>query len=353
MRVVVAMSGGLDSSVAALRLVEGGHDVRGVLFRLWDPLAGAASRCCSDEDVRDAHRVAETLGIPLQEECTSRRFFDEIFVGSLRQYAEGLTPNPCVVCNERLKFAELEAVRLTAGAEAVATGHYARIERGEGGVLRLLRGADHQKDQSYFLHRVPRTILERLVLPVGELTKEEVRRIATEAGLPVAAKDESQELCFVPRGSSYTELVESWLPGSLIPGEIVDREGRVLGRHEGIHRFTVGQRRGLGIAASRPLYVVALEPSTGRVVVGAREELEVEEIFVGNTVWIAGRPPARRFRCTVRIRSRHPGTPAVVAAEGDRFRVVPAEPLRAPAPGQAAVFYRGDEVLGGGDILAH
>ncbi|HHQ47672.1 MAG TPA: tRNA 2-thiouridine(34) synthase MnmA [Acidobacteria bacterium] len=350
MKVVVAMSGGLDSSVAALRLLEAGHHVTGVLFRLWDPLAGAASRCCSDEDVRDAHRVAETLGIALQEVCTSRRFFDEIFMAALEEYAAGRTPNPCVVCNQRIKFAELETVRRESGADAVATGHYARVERDEGGRIRLLRAADARKDQSYFLYRVPRPVLERLLLPVGGLAKDEVRRLAREAGLPVAAKDESQELCFVPRGTSHAELVESWLPEAPRPGEIVDREGRVLGRHGGVHRFTVGQRRGLGIAAGLPLYVVALEADSGRIVVGTAGELDVREILVRDTVWIAGEPPADRFRCTVKIRSRHRGTEAEIMVDGDRLHITGAEPFHAPAPGQAAVLYRGEEVLGGGVI---
>ncbi len=350
MKVVVAMSGGLDSSVAALRLVEAGYRVVGVLFRLWDPLAGAASRCCSDEDVRDARRVAEALGIPLREECTSRRFFDEIFMPSLEQYAHGLTPNPCVLCNERIKFAELAAVAEAEGAALMATGHYARVEGREGGTVRLLRAADPAKDQSYFLYRVPQEILGRLLLPVGELSKDEVRRLAEAAGLPVADKAESQELCFVPEGTSYAQLVEGWLPGSLRPGEIVDRSGKVLGRHDGVHRFTVGQRRGLGIAAPAPLYVIALEPATGRVVVGPREELAAPRLEVRDLAWVSGEPPAAEFRCTVKIRSRHAGTAAGVEVHGDRAHVLPDEPLRAPAPGQAAVFYDGDEVLGGGFI---
>jgi tRNA-specific 2-thiouridylase len=234
----------------------------------------------------------------------------------------------------------------------VATGHYARVEWRDGGRVHLLRAADRAKDQSYFLYRVPPAILERLILPVGGLLKDEVRTLAREAGLPVAAKEESQELCFVPRGTSYAELVASWLPQAVRPGEIVDREGRVLGRHGGVHRFTVGQRRGLGIAAPRPLYVLALEPETGRVVVGPGPELDVHEIRVRDAVWIAGEPPAERFRCTVKIRSRHPGNEAEVTVDGGRLRVTSSEPFHAPAPGQAAVLYRGEEVLGGGFIEA-
>lgn len=352
MKVLVAMSGGLDSAVAALLMVEEGHDVTGVFMRLWDPLGGHGSRCCSLEDMEDARRIAERLAIPLVEECTSRRFFDEIFMPSLERYADGLTPNPCVVCNERIKFAELEAVAERTGADLLVTGHYARTEPDGNGGRRLLRGADRAKDQSYFLHRLGQERLRRVRFPVGGLGKLEVRRLAERAGLPVAQKPESQELCFVPRGTSYGELLEGWLPARVRPGEVVDRHGRVLGEHPGVHRFTVGQRRGLGVAADRPLYVLALHPESGEVVVGAREELATHAFGVRDVAWIESSPPPTPLRCTVQVRSHHAGHPAEVTMEGDTARVQLAEPLRAPAPGQAAVFYRGDEVLGGGWIAA-
>ncbi len=352
MKVLVAMSGGLDSAVAALRMVEEGHDVTGVFMRLWDPLGGHGSRCCSLEDMEDARRVAERLGIPLLEECTSRRFFDEIFMPSLERYADGLTPNPCVVCNERIKFAELEAVAERIGAELLVTGHYARCEADGDGGYRLLRGADRAKDQSYFLHRLGQERLRRVCFPVGGLAKAEVRRMAVAAGLPVARKPESQELCFVPRGTSYGELLEGWLPDRVRPGEVVDRGGRRLGEHAGVHRYTVGQRRGLGVAAAHPVYVLALHPESGRVVVGGRDELLTRSFAVREVVWVASSPQASPLRCTVQVRSHHAGHPAEVAVDGDAAAVGLGDEIPAPAPGQAAVFYRGDEVLGGGWITA-
>lgn len=344
------MSGGLDSSVAAYLMREAGHEVVGVFFRLWDPLAGHASRCCSLEDLEDARRVAQELGIPLREECSTRRFFDEVFEASLERYVEGLTPNPCVVCNARVKFPELVRVAEEEGAEFMVTGHYARLEHGPGGP-RLHRGAVREKDQSYFLHRLGRDLLERLRFPVGGMGKEEVRDLALASGLSVASKRESQELCFVPPGTSCADLVERWKGDSIRPGPIVDREGRVLGEHRGVHRFTIGQRRGIGVSAEAPLYVLATRREDAAVVVGPREALETWRIGVRDIVWVRGAPPAGRFACTVQVRSRHGGTPAVVDVEGSGATVTVEEPLRGPAPGQAAVFYDGDEVLGGGWIV--
>ena len=353
MKVLVAMSGGLDSSVAALEMVAAGHQVEGVFLRLWDPLgSGRGSRCCSLEDLEDARAVAAALGVPLHEECTSRRFFDNVFHPSLERYAEGLTPNPCVVCNERIKFAELESAADAAGADVLATGHYARLRRADDGTLRLLRGTDAGKDQSYFLHRLGQERLRRVVFPLGGMTKTEVRGKARAAGLRVADKPESQELCFVPEGTSYAELMEAWLPDRVRTGEIVDRGGRRLGSHGGVHRFTVGQRRGLGISADRPLYVLQLKPETGAVVVGDRGELLTSSFEAEDVRWVRGRAPAGEFACSVQVRSRHRAVPARVEVRGDGFVVATEEPMAAPAPGQAAVLYDGDEVLGGGWISA-
>ncbi len=353
MKVLVAMSGGLDSSVAALEMVKAGHQVEAIFLRLWDPLAsGKGSRCCSIEDMEDARIVADALGIPLREECTSRRFFDQVFHASLERYAEGLTPNPCVVCNEKIKFAELEAVADAAGAEVLVTGHYARLRGGEGGPVQLLRGADAAKDQSYFLHRLGQDRLRRVAFPVGGMTKDEVRRKAREAGLHVAGKTESQELCFVPEGTSYADLMEAWLPDRVRAGEIVDSGGRRLGSHGGVHRFTVGQRRGLGVASDRPLYVLKLQADTGTVVIGDRDELMAFSFEADDARWVSGRPPAARFTCSVQVRSRHRAVPARVEVRGEGVLIVPVEPMPAPAPGQAAVLYDGDEVLGGGWISA-
>lgn len=351
MKVVVGMSGGVDSSVAALKMIEAGHDVEGVFLRLWDPLAGKGSRCCSLEDLEDARKVAAELGIPLREECTSRRFFDEIFMASLEAYAGGLTPNPCVVCNEKIKFVELARVADDLGADLLVSGHYARNEEGRDGRRHLFRGADRSKDQSYFLHRLDQERLARTLFPVGGMTKSEAREIASAAGLPVANKAESQELCFVPEGTSYAQLLEAWLPDRVRPGAIVDREGRSLGEHGGVHRYTVGQRRGLGVAAGVPLYVRELRAGTGTVVVSEEKEMMVHRFEVRDDTWIAGDPPSEAFDGLVQVRSRHRGVEARIRRSGDRLEVLPAQPIRRPAPGQAAVFYLDDEVLGGGWIV--
>ncbi len=351
MKVVVAMSGGVDSSVAALRLLEAGYEVTGVFFRLIDPLGEGGSRCCSPRDMEDAHLTAARLGFELREVCLSRRFFDEVFEVSLSAYARGLTPNPCVVCNRRIKFAELVHVADEIGADLLATGHFARVERNSHGMAHLFRAADRSKDQSYFLHRLGQDTLLRTVFPVGELSKEQVRRLARRAGLVQAKKDESQELCFVPAGTSYAELVEHWMPDAIRPGVIADRDGREIGRHHGIHRFTIGQRRGLGVAGSERLYVVALDPKTATVIAGTSDQVFHREIRVHDVSWIAGQPPGPRFTCSVQVRSRHRGVPAEVHVEGDEAGIEFSEPVRAPAPGQAAVFYDGDEVVGGGWIV--
>ncbi len=344
------MSGGLDSSTAALLLQRAGWEVVGVFVRLWDPLGGHGSRCCSLDDLEDARRVADGLGISLIERCTSREFFDTVFMPSLERSAAGLTPNPCVVCNREMKLAHLEVVARDIGADTIATGHYARVERGPGGAPQLLRARDRGKDQSYFLHRITPGQLDRLILPLGELHKAEVRELAHEAGLPVVDKAESQELCFVPEGTSYGELVEGWLSRAVRPGSIVDREGNELGRHGGLHRYTVGQRRGLGVAAGEPLYVLELDVGSAAVRVGPASALERVQIGVENPSWLAS--PELPMECEVQVRARHRPVPGRVEMVGEgRLELRFERPVRAPAPGQAAVFYRGDRVLGGGWIM--
>ncbi|MCP4895908.1 MAG: tRNA 2-thiouridine(34) synthase MnmA [bacterium] len=354
MKVLVAMSGGVDSSVAALQMVRDGHQVIGVFLRLWDSSAGDASRCCSLEDLEDARAVAALLGFELREECTARNFIETVLMPSLEQYAGGITPNPCVVCNQRVKFSELEKVADDEGCSVVVTGHYARIlERKHEGPT-LHRGRDRGKDQSYYLHRLTRSRLERIRFPLGDMTKDEARLLAGEAGLPVAEKDESQELCFVPEGTSYADLIEYWLPDKETHGEIIDSSGRVLGTHQGVQHYTVGQRRGLGISANEPLYVLALDAAPRSVVVGARHELDVDQFEVRETSWVAETELGEAIECRVQIRSRHDGVPASVEplSEPGMVRVKPHVPLAAPAPGQAAVFYNVDQVLGGGWIVS-
>ena len=345
-RWVVGMSGGVDSSVAAALLLEAGAEVIGVTMHL----AGSESRCCSLDDADDARRVADKLGIRFYVANYKDRFREEVILPFADAYLEGRTPIPCVACNQHFKFQHLVKRAEALGATGVATGHYARVEEdAQTGRKRLLRGVDGRKDQSYFLFDLRQEQLQRIAFPLGHLTKDEVREKARALGLATAEKPESQEICFVPDGD-YARVVEELRPGAAPgPGDIVDREGQVLGRHEGVHRFTVGQRRGLGLAGQEPRYVVRLDAARNEVVVGAVGELERHVARVERVSWTAGEPPAAGRRARVQIRYQHEGAPAELhpRPEGPvevRFE----QPVRAVSPGQAAVFYDGDEVLGGG-----
>ncbi len=348
-RIVVAMSGGVDSSVAAALLVEAGYEVIGVNLRL----AGDASRCCSLDDAEDARRVAERLGIRFYVADYAQRFRREVIEPFADDYLAGRTPIPCVACNQRFKFRHLLDRARALGAERVATGHYARVERAADGTRVLRRGADPAKDQSYFLFDLDQERLARIAFPVGALDKAAVRARARDLGLATAEKPESQEICFVPDGD-YARVVESVRPDALPgAGELVDERGRVLGRHAGVHRFTVGQRRGLGVAAGSRLYVTAIDAARNRVTVGPAASLAAAGARVGRVSWVAGVPPAAPVRARVRIRYRDAGAVArVEPGPGASARVHFDAPARAVTPGQAAVFYRGDEVLGGGWIEA-
>lgn len=345
-RVVVAMSGGVDSSLAAALVVERGAEAIGVTLHL----AGSASRCCSLADADDARRVAERLGMRFFVANYRERFEREVRQPFADAYLAGRTPIPCVRCNSRFKLDYLLARARAFGAERVATGHYARVDRDpETGRWRLRRAADAEKDQSYFLFELGQAQLGALELPLGELHKGQVRERARALGLATADKPESQEICFVPDGD-YAAVVEGLRPEALPgDGEIVDREGRSLGRHAGIHRFTVGQRRGLGVAAERRLYVTGIDAARNRVVVGGRDELAVTAARLEGVRWIAGEPPRRPLRARVRVRYRHEGAPAVIEPQGDGAWVRFDAPVHAVAPGQAAVFDADpDLVLGGG-----
>ncbi|HKE02128.1 MAG TPA: tRNA 2-thiouridine(34) synthase MnmA [Planctomycetota bacterium] len=349
-RVVVAMSGGVDSSVAALLLRERGHDVVGLFLRNGAHAAprsrGDAHRqgCCSIEDARDARAVAAALGVPFYALDFSAEFGALIdrFVG---EYRRGRTPNPCALCNRDLKLGALLSFARSIGAEAVATGHYARAERRDGR-MRLRRGVDRAKDQSYVLAPVEPAALERAIFPIGELAKPEVREHARRAGLPVAEKRESQEICFVPTNDYRDLLRERGVAGT--PGRIVDREGGVLGEHAGFEGFTVGQRRGIGVAAPAPLYVTSIDPQTATVVVGERPDLLRSWIECDSVGWLGADPPSpgERRACEVQIRAHHVAVPATVAAAGAGVRIEVAAPLDAAAPGQLAVLYEGDVVAG-------
>jgi tRNA-specific 2-thiouridylase len=349
-RVVVALSGGVDSSVAAGLLVESGVEAVGVTLHL----VRGPSRCCSLDDTDDARRVAQRLGIRFFVANYTERFQREVAEGFADAYLAGRTPIPCVSCNSRFKFDYLLERARVFGAEAVATGHYARVQRDPvSGLLGLHRAVDREKDQTYFLFELSQAQLAAVRFPLGELTKPEVRAHARRLGLVTAEKPESQEICFAPDGDAAA-AVERLRPDAL-PGEgaIVDGRGRVLGRHGGVHRFTVGQRRGLGVAAGRRLYVTRLDASRNRVVVGDSAELLSRGAWVDGVNWIAGRAPRRPIHASVRIRSRHEGAAArVEPGDGARARVIFDAPVAAVAPGQAAVFDRGDEVLGGGWIAA-
>jgi tRNA-specific 2-thiouridylase len=348
--VLVAMSGGVDSSVAAARLVDGGYDVVGVTLHLWDyPDDGSVrGRCCAPEDQRDARRVADHLGIPhytFDRRELFRRHVVDPFVAA---YLDGETPSPCVACNRSVKLRELFPLAERLGAALVATGHYARVVREDGRAC-LYRGKDHDKDQSYFLHMLREDELARVVFPLGDATKAEVRSEAIARRLPGADKGESQEICFVPTGRYDAFVAERAGKDRLRPGPIVDGDGRAVGRHGGVQGFTIGQRKGLGVALGRPVFVVGLDATTATVRLGDEVELYAAEARIEGTAWsLDVRFP---LEAEVRVRARHEGERAVIDRVADgafvaRFH----RPVRAVAPGQVAVAYHGDRVLGGGTI---
>jgi len=350
-KLVVAMSGGVDSSVAAWMLREEGRDLIGLFMRNGVHVApdeAPVKSCCSLSDARDARMVAGRLGIPFQAVDLADEFQDVIRY-FLAEYAAGRTPNPCAVCNRDLKFDRLLALARELGADGVATGHYAQIARAEGRV-QVRRGVDRTKDQSYQLFPVAEDHLARAWLPLGGLHKSEVRALAGRVGLRTAEKADSQEICFVPQGDYRALLAERGI--ELHPGTLVDTSGRTLGRHAGTEHFTVGQRRGHGVGGGVPLYVVAVLPETGTVVLGTREECAARTMHVAQLNWIGFDPPASRpFRCAAQVRYRHRAAPCEVevSAVGEAL-VTFDRPQLAVAPGQGAAFYDGDLLLGGGWI---
>jgi tRNA-specific 2-thiouridylase len=347
----MAMSGGVDSSASAALLKEQGHEVIGVSLQLYERPEAArlgGKTCCSLTDVLDAGRVAKRLGIPFEVIDLRERFRELVIDDFAAQYAAGRTPNPCARCNERIKFGLLLEMAPSLGADTLATGHYARIERDAAGRYQLLKGLDPAKDQTYFLFGMNQQQLAQVMFPVGGLEKPRVRELAAQYNLPVAQKQESQEICFIPDNDYVRFLEESGLTPSA--GEIVDAAGNRLGNHDGIHRYTVGQRRGLGIAWKEPLYVTGIERENARVIVGPKAELSRQFLLATNLTW-TDEMPAGSFDCSCAIRYRQRPVPcrATVMPDG-RLRVDFAAPQQAVTPGQAVVLYDGDRVLGGGWI---
>ncbi len=345
------MSGGVDSAVTAALLVEEGFEVVGITLQLYDHGAatGRKGACCAGQDIHDAARVAERLGIAHYVLDYERRFRDSVIEDFADAYVRGETPIPCVRCNERVKFRDLLGTARDLGADALATGHYARRVAGSNGP-ELHRASDPGRDQSYFLFATTRAQLDFLRFPLGALEKSATRDLARRFDLPVAEKPDSQDICFVPQGD-YAAIVEKLRPGAAEPGEVVDEAGRVLGSHPGVIHFTVGQRKGLGIGGGEPLHVLRLEPATRRVVVGPRAALGRRRVAIAGVNWLAPPPAAESIEVAVKLRSAQPPLPARLTLDGEGGGAVDlAEPAFGVAPGQACVVYDGTRLLGGGWI---
>ena len=369
-RAAVAMSGGVDSSTAAWLIKDAGYDTIGLSMQLWDQrrngegagnTAVRATRCCSSDDLYDARDAAARIGIPCYVVDFQKEFEESVVRPFVDEYLRGRTPSPCVHCNSRLKFDRLTRTAEDIGAARVATGHYARIARSEqNGRFLLCEARDKNKDQSYFLFELTQEQLARAMFPLGDMTKQEVREIARRRGLPTAEKAESQEICFVP-DDDYAAFVEQYrlrngsAPGCAmvpLPGNIVDTSGRVLGKHDGIHHYTIGQRRGLGIAHSEPLYVLEIRPLENIVVVGERRLLGKSNCIVERPNWISIPDLSEPMRVAAKIRSRHTPAPALIEPNGDGGVMVEFDaPQMGVTPGQACVFYRDEIVVGGGWIM--
>lgn len=346
--VLVAMSGGVDSSVAAVWLHEQGYQVVGGMMRLWAEEGGAPNRCCSPQAVEGARRVCQMLGVRFHVFDFEQQFKRHVVDYFVSEYGRGRTPNPCLACNRHVKFGLLMDEALSLGANYLATGHYARV-RCESGQYQLLRGVDAAKDQSYVLYMLGQDELAQLLLPIGEHRKEEVRAIARERELPVADRHESQEICFTMGDYRHFLRLHSGL--AFEPGPILHVEGQVIGRHNGLPAYTIGQREGLGIAYEEPLYVLEIDTDQNALVVGPRGELGRTELRAGQVNFVSGKPPVEPVEITAKIRYRAPAAEGVLSYLGDaEARVWFFEPQPAIAPGQAVVFYQGEAVLGGGII---
>lgn len=351
-RVVVAMSGGVDSSVAALLLKQQGYEVIGISLKTWDETSSIkrTKTCCSFQDIEDARKVCEQIGVPFYAFNYKKEFEEKVIKVFVSEYYQGRTPNPCILCNQHIKFDQLlnEAEKL--GAAYLATGHYARLSRTDDGAFKLLKGVDDHKDQSYVLYRLGQEQLAKILFPIGDYTKDEIRRIAVENNLPTATKQESQDICFIP-DRDHAKFIQKHYPAPhLKPGNFVDAAGKVLGQHQGIHAYTIGQRRGLGIGFGERLYVTRIDVQKNEVELGLADEVLSGGLIARDVHWL---PSAKGVEeCGVKIRYQKDEIPARVETGGQKGETIIrfSNKYRAVTPGQTAVFYRGDEVLGGGVI---
>lgn len=352
-RVVVAMSGGVDSSVAAALLKEQGYDVVGMMMRLWSEetaAGGAHNRCCTPDQMADARRIANRLGIPFYVLDTKETFRNTVVQFFIDQHREGVTPNPCLECNRQIRFDFLLNNALALDAQYLATGHYARVARDDNGRYLLKKGLDEHKDQSYVLSVLGQEQLQHALFPVGEYTKPEVRQIAERFGLPTASKKDSQDLCFLGDGN-YRRFLGQYAPEVMVSGPIMRRSGEIVGEHGGLANYTIGQRKGLGVHAAEPLYVLGMNPQANALIVGTADELGSTQLTAKRVNWVSGETPDEPFHAQVKIRYKAKPVPALIEPLGnDRFRATFDEPLRDITPGQGAVIYEGDVCLGGGVI---
>lgn len=350
-RVVVAMSGGVDSSVAAALLVKQGYAVIGMMMRLWnEPGSESANRCCTPDSMALARRVAARLGIPFYAVDAQQYFHDHIVTFFIDGYAQGDTPNPCLMCNRHVRWEFLLQRAISLGADKMATGHYARLDRSEDGKVHILRAVDDNKDQSYVLHVLGQDQLSRAIFPLGGYTKNEIRQMARDFNLPVSERPDSQDLCFLGE-SDYRGFLTRNAPQVIQPGPIIDLDGQILGEHQGLAFYTIGQRKGLGLASPYPLYVLSKDSNRNALLVGPSEALGGRELLAGSFNWVSGEAPTGTFRAEVKIRYKAQYAWANVTPQRDgRVHILFDAPLRDITPGQAAVVYQDDVCLGGGII---